>query len=253
MSRDPLVTIAVPSLNQGRYLDEALASIFRQELPVEVFVLDGGSTDGSIEIIERWSDRLAGWRSRPDEGQSAAINEGIAQGRAPFVGWLNSDDWLLPGALETLQRALRDAPAAPAAYGCAWNHDEATGTRRPAWTRPFSERLFANLCFISQPATLIRRAAWESVGGLDPGLRMAMDYDLWWRLHKSCGPLEFVEAHVAVNREHGQTKTQSQRHLHYREAIDVVRRHHGRVPLKWWLARPYAVWYRAFKNQWSQR
>ncbi|MCX8018772.1 MAG: glycosyltransferase, partial [Rhodocyclaceae bacterium] len=81
----PLVTIAVPSFNQGRYLETALASIFAQEVPVEVFVLDAGSTDGSVAIIQRWSKRLAGWRSHPDAGQAAAINEGIAQGRAPYV------------------------------------------------------------------------------------------------------------------------------------------------------------------------
>lgn len=95
----PLVTIAVPSFNQGRFLDDALASIFRQEIEVEVFVLDGGSTDESVRVLERWAPLLAGWRSGPDGGQAAAINEGIARGRAPYVCWLNSDDWFLPGGL----------------------------------------------------------------------------------------------------------------------------------------------------------
>ncbi|EGV31089.1 glycosyl transferase family 2 [Thiorhodococcus drewsii AZ1] len=245
----PLVTIAVPSFNQGRYLDQALESIFVQDVPVEVYVLDGGSTDESLAIIERWSDRLAGWRSHPDAGQSAAINEGVSAGCAPFVCWLNSDDLLLSGALKTLAAALESAPEAVAVYGRAWDLDEATGTRRPALVARFREWLFANLCLVSQPATLIRRSAWESVGGLDVSLHMAMDYDLWWRLHKSCGHLEFVDAFVAVNREHDQTKTRRQRRLHYREAINVVRRHHGRVPLKWWLAQPYAVWYRSLLNR----
>jgi len=89
----PLVTIAVPSCNQGRFLDDALTSIFEQQLPVEVFVMDGGSTDNSIEIIRKWEGQLAGWRSHKDGGQAAAINEGIALGRAPYVCWLNSDDW----------------------------------------------------------------------------------------------------------------------------------------------------------------
>ena len=82
---DPIVTVAVPSYNQGRFLDQALASIFEQDVPVEVFVMDGGSTDNSLEVISRWKDRLAGYRSHSDEGQAAAINEGIAQGRAKYV------------------------------------------------------------------------------------------------------------------------------------------------------------------------
>ena len=119
------------------------------------------------------------------------------------------------------------------------------------WVRPFSARWFANYCFITQPATLIRRTAWESVGGLDPTLHMAMDYDLWWRLYKTCGPLCFVDEYTAVNREHAKTKTGTLRRLHYREAMNVVRRHHGRVPMKWWLAQPYAVWYRALTSKWQ--
>ncbi len=100
------VTVAVPSFNQGRYLNQALASIFQQDVPLEVFVADGGSTDGSVDVIQRWEHRLAGWRSHADRGQAAAINECIAKGRAPFVCWINSDDWLLPGALSALSQAL---------------------------------------------------------------------------------------------------------------------------------------------------
>jgi glycosyltransferase involved in cell wall biosynthesis len=243
---DPLITIAVPSYNQGRYLDDALASIFAQELPVEVFVLDGGSNDGSIEVIQKWESRISGWRSRCDDGQAAAINEGIAKGRAPYVCWLNSDDWLLPGGLGKLVSALEMHPDAPAAYGRVWNVNDTTKRRRAVWVEPFDERRLALRCIISQPGTLIRRSAWEAVGGVDAGLHMAMDYDLWWRLFKAEGrPPRFIEEYVAVNREHRETKTKNKRRLHYREAMAVVRRHYGRVPLKWWLAQPYAVWFKS--------
>jgi glycosyltransferase involved in cell wall biosynthesis len=242
---DPMVTVVVPSFNQGRYLDDALASIFSQDLPVEVFVMDGGSTDESIGVIARWAPRLAGWRSRRDAGQAAAINEGIARGRAPFVCWLNSDDWLLPGGLGAMVDCLSQHPAAPAVYGRCWNSVERSGRRRPVWVEPFREERLAQRCIVSQPATLIRRTAWQAVGGVDGSLHMAMDYDLWWRLFRKIGPLVFLDRFVAVNREHDATKTRLQRRLHYREAMQVVRRHHGSVPLKWWLAQPYAVWFRA--------
>ncbi|MGZ5037112.1 MAG: glycosyltransferase [Usitatibacter sp.] len=245
MGDAPVVTVAVPSLNQGRYLEAALASIFAQDLPVEVFVADGGSTDESLAVIRRWEPRLLGWRSHADAGQSAAVNEALAKGRAPYVCWLNSDDWLLPGGLRTLLDALEGHPEAPMAYGRVWNHDEDTGRRRRNLeVRAFSERLLAQFNIVAQPATLIRRSAWEAVQGLDPALRMAMDYDLWWKLYKRFGAPCFVDAHVAVNRRHAETKTSTQRALHYREAMAVVRKHYGRVPLKWWLAQPYAVWYR---------
>ncbi|WP_080964231.1 glycosyltransferase family 2 protein [Rhodopseudomonas palustris] len=241
---EPLVTVAVPSFNQGRFLAHALKSLFAQDPPLEVFVADGGSTDNSREVIARFADHLAGWRSHKDDGQAAAINECIARGHAPYVCWLNSDDWLLPGALARLMTALEHSPKTPMAYGRCWNHDEASGAQRPVWVEPFSESRLALRCIISQPATLIRRAAWEKVGGVDPALHMAMDYDLWWRLYKADGPPVFVEDFVAVNRVHNETKTRNKRHLHYKEAIALIRKYNGRVPLKWWLAQPYAVWFR---------
>jgi glycosyltransferase involved in cell wall biosynthesis len=249
MAIAPVVTIAVPSYNQGRFLGEALTSIFDQGLPVEVFVADAGSTDGSVDVIKRFESRLAGWRSLADRGQAAAINEGIANGRAPYVSWLNSDDTLLDGGLKRLVDALKRQPSAPAAYGKVWNYVEATGARRPVWVEPFSERRLALRCIVSQPGTLVRRSAWEAVGGLDDGLRMAIDYDLWWRLYKNLAPLEFVDDFVALNRDHADTKTNTQRRLHYREAMAIVRKYHGRVPLKWWLAQPYAVWLKAVANR----
>jgi glycosyltransferase involved in cell wall biosynthesis len=244
----PLITIAVPSYNQARFLDKALASIFEQDLPVEVFVMDGGSSDGSVEVIRRWEHKLAGWRSQPDGGQAAAINEGIANGSAPFVCWLNSDDWFLAGGLKCLLKALETQNNAPAAYGRCWNIVESTGKRSPVWVEPFSEQRLALRCIVSQPATLIRRSAWEAVGGLDAGLHMVMDYDLWWKLFKSIGPLQFVDEMVAVNREHELTKTRTLRRRHYSEAISIVRKYHGSVPLKWWLLQPYAVWYKALRG-----
>lgn len=242
---EPLVTIAVPSFNQGCYLADALDSIFHQGLPVEVFVLDGGSSDNSLEVIRKWEHRLAGWRSHVDDGQAAAINEGIAQGRAPYVCWLNSDDWFLPGGLARLVSELKTHPEAPAVYGRSWNVAQKSGKRYPVWVEPFNERRLALRCIISQPATLIRRLAWNAIGGVDEKLHMAMDYDLWWRLFKSIGPPHFVDDFVAVNREHEDTKTKTQRRLHYQEAMRVVRKYYGRVPLKWWLAQPYAVWFKS--------
>lgn len=208
-------------------------------------MLDGGSTDNSIEVIKKWKSQLTGWRSCADDGQASAINEGIAQGNAPFVCWLNSDDWFLPGGLSKLLDELQTHPEVPAVYGRSWNVVQKTGKRAPVWVEPFDERRLALRCIVSQPATLIRRSAWEAVGGVDARLHMAMDYDLWWRLYKQIGKLHFVNDFVAINRDHEATKTKTLRRRHYQEAMAVVRKYHGRVPMKWWLAQPYAVWFKS--------
>jgi GT2 family glycosyltransferase len=227
----PLITIAVPSFNQGRYLADALTSIFVQRLPVEVFVADAGSSDGSLEIIKKFAPQLAGWRSHPDAGQAAAINECIARGRAPYVCWLNSDDMLLPGGLVALLGALEADPSLPAVYGRAWSLIEETQEKVQVWVEPFDVRRLARRCIISQPATLVRRSAWEAIGGLDENLHLVMDYDLWWRLYRKSGELGFVDQFAAISRDHVDTKSRNYRYAHYREGVAVVRRHNGFVPL----------------------
>lgn len=237
----PQITVVVPSYNQGQFLDAALASIFSQNVPVEVFVLDGGSQDCSVEVIRKWEHQLAWWRSQPDKGQAAAVNEGIRMGTAPYVCWLNSDDLFLPDGLSTLLECIKFSGKQPAVYGRAWNIAEDGKRKGPYRTGLFSVRHLANRCFVSQPATLIRRDAWEAVGGLDETLHMAFDYDLWWKLYKAFGPLAHVSAFVAANRRHDATKTTRKRKEHYLEAMQIVRKYYGGVPLKWYIAWPVRV------------
>lgn len=245
MNNKPIITIAIPSYNQGIYLDKAISSVFEQNLSVEVFVIDGGSTDNSLEIIKKWEPQLSGWYSEKDNGQSSAVNKGIALGSAEYVCWLNSDDWLLPGALVRLLDFLEKNRECPAVYGKVWNYDQKTGRKKSVWVEPFSRKRLALRCIISQPGTLIRRSVWDRLSGLDESLGMVMDYDFWWRILNRFGPLVFLDEFVAVNRDHGLTKTNSLRKKHYKEAIEIVRRHYGSVPLKWWLYQPYSVWYKS--------
>ena len=251
----PLITLVIPSYNQGRFLDETLASVFEQNISIEVMLADGGSTDNTISIINKWQDKLTWWRSEKDTGQAAAINEGIAQGQAPYVCWLNSDDTLLPGGLAKMLKALQENPTAPAVYGRCKITNETSQVTGEYSTKLFSEKSFAIRCFISQPASLIRREVWERVGGLDTHYDMALDYDLWWRIYRQFSELLYLPEFVACTRHHDETKTSNFRSRNYREAMQLLTKHYGKVPLKWYIAWPYAVWGRsilqAFKKYWK--
>ncbi len=161
----PRVAIAVPSLDQGRFLGQALDSVFAQTgVDVGVAVLDAGSRDDSRAVIRRYESRLTYWRSSPDAGQAAAINEGIAQlAGTRHVTWLNADDVLLPGALARMAAYLDAHPDCVAVFGEAHIIDAVGLAIGRFPTRPFSRGALARTSIICQPASLISRRAWEAV------------------------------------------------------------------------------------------
>ena len=236
----PRITIAIPSLNQGGFIGRALQSVFTEQPHVSVSLMDAGSTDDTLVVVEPWRDRLDRFRSHPDGGQAWVVNAGLAEVHTPYVAWLNADDEYLPGGLEALVQALDAAPGAPFAYGHADLVDETGAPYGRYAVEPWSRDRFARRCFVSQPATLMRRECWEAIGGLDVSLDMALDYDLWWRLAALGDPV-FVNWPVAVTRVHAVTKTMQRPFDHYREAMAIVRRHYGRVPLWWWLKAPASI------------
>lgn len=233
------IAIAVPSLNQGRYLAAALESLLTQTgVIVRVAVMDGGSTDDTADVLSGFRDRLAWCRMAPDNGQTAAINEGIDRlarlfPAASFVGWLNADDIMLPEGLQRLADALDRQPAWVAVAGRAHLLSDAGAVVGEIATAPFEPGVFDRMCTISQPATLVRREAWQAIGGLDETLHMCFDYDLWWRLAAK-GPIGYLNAAaVAASRDHASTKTRTRRAEYFREGMAVVHRHTGRVPWHW--------------------
>lgn len=237
------VGIVIPNHDQGRFLAQAIESVFEQTgVDLQVAVLDGGSADGSLTVIRRYEARLAYWRSLPDRGQAAAINEGIERLQdTDFVGWLNADDLLLSRALVRLAGYLAERSECAAVFGRAHLINEVGQGIGEYPVRPFKKRDFARTCTICQSASLIRRTAWHAVGGLDESLEMCMDYDLWWRLSK-VGPIGFLEEFVACARDHSATKTQTQKNRMYQEAFEVLRRHLGYVPWRWCLSEAAYAW-----------
>ena len=235
------IAVAVPSLNQKRFLGAALDSLSGTEVAVLRAVLDAGSTDGSRELIEARASELAFWRSEPDAGQAAAVNEGIGRlclahpDTIEAVGWLNADDFFLKGGLDRLWQALVAHPDWLAVSGRAALASEDGMLVGEIPTEPLSPARFARACTICQPATLVRRWAWERVGGLDASLDMCFDYDLWWRLSR-LGEIGHLNVIVAASRDHGETKTRRRRIQYFREATAIVRRETGAVPWHWYIS-----------------
>jgi GT2 family glycosyltransferase len=234
------VALAVPNLDQGRFLRTALDSARSSSHDVRLAVLDAGSRDGSLEVIADRADALAYWRSRQDEGQAAAVNEGVRElcARVPsvhYVGWLNADDFFLPDGLTALADALDAHLDWIAVAGEGVLADEQGRVSAPIGTEPFRRERFATRCTICQPATLVRREAWEAVGGLDASLDMCFDYDLWWRL-AAHGAIGYLGRPVAASRDHSDTKTRGRRPAYFREAKRIVAREMGRVPWHWYIS-----------------
>jgi glycosyltransferase involved in cell wall biosynthesis len=237
----PRVTVAVPSYNQGRFLEATLLSIFSQPVPVEVMVADGGSTDDTLRVIERWRHRLTWFRTSPDKGQASAINEAIGHARAPLVCWLNSDDLFLPSGLSALVEAIEADPSTAVAYGDCLRLDEQGRVIGSFRAGPLTAQGLSRRCMIPQPASIVRRKAWESVGGLNEELHFAPDYDLWWRLHRAAAQFHYIGVEVAAARLHPAAKTVALAREMYAEAKSVVRRHHGSLPYIWRLKEPISI------------
>lgn len=228
MNPDPLVSIITPSYNQARYLEETILSVLTQDYPrIEYIIIDGGSSDGSLEIIRRYEPRLSGWVSQPDQGQTDAINKGFARARGELLAWLNSDDTYLPGALRQAVEFFRENPAAAMVYGEANLVDEFGGVigRFPARQTGYRQLLRGHV-HIPQQAAFFRADLWRQVGPLDASFYFAMDYDLWVRLAK-LAPLVYTPRLWANFRLHSGGKSVISDDRCYPEMLRVARREGG--------------------------
>jgi len=211
------------------FLEEAIRSVLSQDYPnIEYIVMDGGSNDGTLDILRRHEGRLR-WESRPDRGQSDAINRGFLQSRGSVFGFLCADDAYLPGAVRTAVQHLLSHPEYAGVYGEGYLVDEQGGIRCRYPTREFDPAGLRSECFICQPACFLRREVFAEVGMLDPHLHYALDYDLWIRIAKRYLLLK-VDEYLAVSRMHRGAKTLAGRRMMYKKHMEVALRHYGYVP-----------------------
>lgn len=225
----PRVSIVTPSYNQARFLEETIRSVLEQDYPdIEYILIDGGSTDGSLEIIKRYAHRLSYWTSEPDDGQTDAINKGFARASGEILAWLNSDDTYLPRAVTEAVSFLQDHPEAGMVYGDANLIDEVGRVlgQFPARQTDY-HRLLRGYVHIPQQAAFIRGKLWEQIGPLDPSFYFAMDYDLWVRLAKIT-QLCYYPRPWANFRIHVGGKTSLEDKRCYPEMLRVHRREGGR-------------------------
>jgi glycosyltransferase involved in cell wall biosynthesis len=222
----PLVSIVTPSLNQGGYIEEAIVSVLAQDYPrIEHVVVDGGSTDETVEILQRHSHLR--WVSEPDEGQAAAINKGFRMARGEIFGWLNADDYYLPGAVAVAVGALRESDAALVHGG--WRQiDERGELIRDVGVVPFDyRRELERANAVCQPGSFFTADAFWTVGGLDESYRYAMDYELWLKLGARF-PVVEVERIQAAYRYHPRSKSTAEYDAFGPETLRASRSHGGR-------------------------
>ena len=179
----PLVSIVTPSYNQASFLEQTIRSVLVQDYPrIEYMVIDGGSTDDSVEVIRNHADRLAYWVSKKDSGQADAINKGFSRAHGEILAWLNSDDYYLPGAISSAVKRLEENPEVVLVYGDMLAVD-ATG--QPINILRYRQLSLEDLlCFqiIGQPSVFFRRSAFERAGPLDVSFHFMLDHHLWIRL-----------------------------------------------------------------------
>lgn len=207
MQDAPLVSIITPSFNQAAFLEQTIRSVLEQDYPnIEYWVIDGGSTDNSVEIIKQYAPRLAGWVSEKDKGQADGINKGLAKATGEIIGWLNSDDLYYPGAIAGAVEDFRLHPEASFVFSDVESIDEHGNAfnlmRYDDWKLPD----LMTFHIIGQPGVFMRRAVLEQAGYLDLNYNYLLDVQLWLRIAAIAEPYYAPEEVWAAARIHSDAK-----------------------------------------------
>lgn len=204
------ISLVTPSYCQAEYLEDAIRSVAQQsDADVEHLVLDGGSDDGSVEIIRRHEEQIDYWRSAEDDGQASAINEGWRRATGDVLGWLNSDDRLLPGALSLVAKTFERSPEARVVIGkCVVTNEHGERIELKDPTGYSVEDLLLGRS-LPQPASFVSREVLETVGFLNESLQYALDWEFFVRVFAACEPgqIVYVDEPLAVDRQYGETKS----------------------------------------------
>lgn len=222
MIQTPLISIVMPSFQQSAYLEAALRSVLEQDCPdMEVLVVDGGSTDGSPAIIQRYAPRLAWWVSEKDRGQGDGINKGLARARGKYVAWLNSDDLYLPGAVAAALTELEARPECGMVFGDVLAINAAGETTNVMRYGAWGLEELMRFSIIGQPGVFMRRETLLRAGLLDESYHLLLDHHLWLRVAQHA-PLRYLPHTLAAARFHPQAKNVARAAAFGQEAYRIV-------------------------------
>jgi glycosyltransferase involved in cell wall biosynthesis len=206
MESQPLVSIVTPSYNQACFLEQTILSVLGQDYPhLEYLIVDGCSTDSSVNIIQRYSDRLAWWVSEKDNGQADGINKGMRRAKGEIIAWLNSDDYYLPGAVAKSVAVFSARPEVGLIYGNVLAVDEEGSKLNLLHYGDWGLEGLMTFRIIGQPSVFMRRRVLEQTGYLDPSYHLLLDHHLWIRMANLAG-MAYVPETWAAARFHGAAK-----------------------------------------------
>lgn len=229
------ISIITPSYNQGPFIEETIQSILSQEgdFELEYIVMDGGSTDETVDILKKYEDKIT-WISEPDRGQSHAINKGMKKTTGDIVAYLNSDDILMPGALQKVSEFFKSHPSTHWVYGKCHIIDE-SGKEIRKWITSYKNLMCRRYTynkilaenFISQPATFWKRKVYEEIGPFNEELKLVMDYEYWLRIGEKYDA-GYIPEYLAGFRWYTQTKSGSLFHQQFKDELNVAKKYAGK-------------------------
>ena len=220
----PKISVITPSFNQAAYLERTILSVLDQGYPnLEYIIVDGGSTDGSVDIIRKYADHLTYWISEPDEGQANAINKGLRRATGDWVGWQNSDDIFYPHAFSQMAQMAKKKPAADLIIGNMDLIDKDDALLRDMkYVRPTYRSMLAEGMVLTNQAAFWKRRLHDEIGYLDEGLDCGFDFEWFLRVLNGGRIAEHVNGTWGGLRMHEETKTSNRQAVFYREYEQIL-------------------------------
>lgn len=233
---NPFFSIITPSYNQGMFLEKTIQSVLNQSYEnYEYLIIDGGSTDDSVDIIKKYQDQLDYWISEPDRGHAHAVNKGLKKAQGEWIAYLNSDDVYHPNALQNLAHFLQTNHQVDMIYGKATCIDSNDNNLGDYPTETWNLDRLAENCFICQPSVFVKRSVLEEVGGFDESVFCSIDYDAWLKIGKKF-KVYYLDQYIASTRIYSETLSAKYEKKIILENIKVSRRHMGYAGREWYIS-----------------